>query len=46
MTAALLLVAKVSIVALIFALGFESTFADLTYLWRRPAELLRSLLAM
>jgi BASS family bile acid:Na+ symporter len=42
----LLLVIKVSIAALIFATGLGSTMADLTYLWRRPAQLVRSLLAM
>jgi bile acid:Na+ symporter, BASS family len=46
MTATLLLVLKLSIVALIFAVGLGSTPADLMYLWRRPRELLRSLLAM
>ncbi len=46
MTANLLLVLKLSIVTLIFAVGLGSTPADLMYLWRRPKELLRSLLAM
>ncbi|HQR46166.1 MAG TPA: hypothetical protein PLB02_10945 [Thermoanaerobaculia bacterium] len=46
MTAALLLVLKLSIVAMIFAIGLGSTPADFGYLWRRPALLLRSLLAM
>jgi bile acid:Na+ symporter, BASS family len=46
MTATLVLVLKISIVALIFAVGLGSTHADLTFLWRRPALLLRSLVAM
>ena len=46
MTAALVLVLKLSIVALIFAIGLGSTPADVMYLWRRPALLARSLLAM
>jgi bile acid:Na+ symporter, BASS family len=46
MTAALVLVLKLSIVALIFSIGLGSTPADVTYLWRRPALLVRSLLAM
>jgi len=46
MTATILLVLKLSIVSLIFAIGLGSTPADLTNLWRRPTQLLRSLLAM
>ncbi len=46
MTANLVLVLKLAIVTLIFAVGLGSTPADLMYLWRRPKELLRSLLAM
>ena len=46
MTADLVLVLKLSIVAMIFAVGLGSTPGDLLYLWRRPAELARSLLAM
>jgi len=46
MTASLLLALKLSIVTMIFAVGLGSTPDDLTYLWRRPKELLRSLLAM
>jgi BASS family bile acid:Na+ symporter len=45
-TETLLLVLKLSVVALIFAIGLGSTPADLTYLWRRPGQLVRSLLAM
>ena len=46
MTETLLLVLKLSVVALIFAVGLGSTPADLVYLWRRPGQLVRSLLAM
>lgn len=46
MTATLLLLIKLSVVALIFAIGLSSTPADLAYLWRRPWQLLRSLAAM
>lgn len=46
MTEILLVLIKLSVVALILAIGLSSTLADLTYLWRRPAQLLRSLLAM
>ena len=46
MTAALLLVLKAAVVALLCAIGVGSTLADLTYLLRRPALLLRSLFAM
>jgi bile acid:Na+ symporter, BASS family len=45
-TEILLLVLKLSVVALIFAIGLGSTPADLVYLWRRPGQLVRSLLAM
>src|SRR5882672_5708656 len=46
MTAILLLTIKIAIMVLTFAIGLGSTRADLTYLWRRPAELVRALLAM
>ena len=46
MTGILLLVLKVSIVALVVAIGLASTPADLSYLWRRPRELARALAAM
>jgi BASS family bile acid:Na+ symporter len=46
MTTTLLIVLKLSVTALLFAIGLGSTPADLTYLWRRPAQLLRALLAM
>ena len=45
-TKALLLLLKVSVGALILAIGMSTTFTDVTYLWRRPGLLLRSLLAM
>jgi BASS family bile acid:Na+ symporter len=45
-TESLLVAVKLSVVVLIFAIGLGSTPADLTYLWRRPALLARSLLAM
>jgi BASS family bile acid:Na+ symporter len=46
MTEALLLALKACVVALLCAIGLGSTLADLTYLFRRPALLLRSLFAM
>lgn len=46
MTETLLLVLKLSVVALIFGIGLGSTPADLAYLWRRPRLLARSLVAM
>jgi bile acid:Na+ symporter, BASS family len=46
MTAWLLVTLKLAVGALILAIGMGSTFSDLTYLWRRPGLLLRSLLAM
>ena len=46
MTETLLLLLKVSVSAIIFAIGMDATPADATYLWRRPALLARSLLAM
>jgi len=46
MTATLLLVLKACVVTLLGAIGLGSTLADLTYLFRRPALLLRSLFAM
>jgi BASS family bile acid:Na+ symporter len=44
--AALLLMLKVSVMVVILAIGMDSTLEDLTYLWRRPGLLVRSLLAM
>ena len=46
MAETLLLVLKVSVGAVIFAIGLGSTMGDLTYLWRRPGQLARALLAM
>ena len=46
MTQALLLLVKISVGALILAIGMGATLVDLTYVWRRPGLLLRSLLAM
>ena len=46
MTAALLVVLKIAVVALLCAIGLGTTPADFTYLLRRPALLLRSLFAM
>lgn len=46
MTETLLTLLKMSVGALILAIGMGSTFSDLSYLWRRPGLLLRSLLAM
>jgi BASS family bile acid:Na+ symporter len=37
---------KLCVTVLIFAIGLGSSLGDLTYLWRRPALLLRSVLAM
>lgn len=46
MVAALLLTLKVTVMALILAIGMDSTLEDLTYLLRRPGLLVRSVLAM
>lgn len=46
MTEALLLALKICVALLILAIGLSSTWQDLSYLWRRPGLLLRSLLAM
>lgn len=46
MTAILLSLLKLSVVALLLAIGMLSTKKEITYLWRRPKLLLRSLLAM
>jgi len=46
MTATLLLLLKLSVALIILAIGMDSTPKDMTYLWRRPGLLLRSLLAM
>ena len=46
MTEILFLLIQVSIGALVLAIGMGATFDDGLYLWRRPALLARSLLAM
>jgi len=46
MTPALLLALKLSVVAVVFGIGLGSTPRDLAYLWRRPGQLARSLVAM
>ena len=46
MTEALMILLKVSIVVLIACVGAGTSPSELTYLWRRPALLLRSLVAM
>ena len=46
MAAILLLLVKIAIAALMLSIGMSARFADFAYLWRRPALLLRSLLAM
>ena len=46
MTAIILLVLKASIILSVFAIGLKATFADATFLFRRPGHLLRALLSM
>lgn len=46
MLAALLLILKLSVAALILATGLYATLKDLSYLWRRPWMCLKSLFAM
>ena len=46
MTVILFLTIKICIAALILAIGMGATMDDVLYLWRRPALLARSLLAM
>jgi len=46
MTPTLLMALKMSVGVIILAIGMSSTLGDLTYLWRRPVLLLRSVLAM
>lgn len=46
MTSALLIALQSSVVVLLVAIGMSSTLADVTWLWRRPALLVRSLAAM
>lgn len=42
----MLLLLKLSVAAIILAIGMDSTLDDLLYLWRRPWLLVRSVLAM
>jgi len=46
MTAVILLVLKASIILSAFAIGLKATFADATFLLRRPGHLIRALLSM
>jgi bile acid:Na+ symporter, BASS family len=46
MTAIILLGLKASIVLMVFAIGLKATFADATFLFRRPDQLARALLSM
>jgi BASS family bile acid:Na+ symporter len=46
MTAAPLILLKLAVAVIILAIGMRSTVGDVTYLWRRPGLLLRSVLAM
>ena len=44
--AIILLMLRASIILSVFAIGLKATFADATFLFRRPADLLRALLSM
>jgi len=44
--AVILLVLKASIILSVFAIGLKATFADATFLFRRPGQLIRALLSM
>jgi BASS family bile acid:Na+ symporter len=46
MTAIILLVLKASIILSVFAIGLKATFAEATFLFRRPGHLFRALLSM
>ena len=46
MTIVLLTLLKLSVAGIIVAIGLDSTWRDIGYLWRRPGLLLRSVLAM
>jgi hypothetical protein len=46
MTAIILLILKASIILSVFAIGLRATFADATFMFRRPGLLFRGLLAM
>ena len=41
MTTILLVLVKISTVALILSIGMGATFSDILYLWRRPGLLVR-----
>jgi BASS family bile acid:Na+ symporter len=45
-TAVILLVLKASVILSVFAIGLKATFADATFLFRRPAHLLKALISM
>jgi len=42
----IVLLLKLSIIISVFAIGLKATFADALYLFRRPADVVRVLLAM
>ncbi|HEU4712340.1 MAG TPA: hypothetical protein VFS76_12285 [Pyrinomonadaceae bacterium] len=42
----ILLILKASIILSVFAIGLKATFADTTYLFSRPAQLVRAVLSM
>lgn len=42
----ILLVLKISIILSVFALGLNAAFSDMTYLFRHPGELIRTVLSM
>jgi hypothetical protein len=44
--AVVLLVLKASIILSVFAIGLKATFADATFLFRRPGHLIRALVSM
>jgi BASS family bile acid:Na+ symporter len=46
MPQSVILTLQASIVCIVFAVGLRASLADLLFLWRRPALLLRSVLAM
>jgi len=46
MTSIILLILKASIILSVFAIGLKSTFEDTTYLFRRPAQLVRAVVSM
>ena len=46
MTAIILLVLEASIILSVFAIGLKATFADGTFLFRRPGHLIRALVSM